>query len=459
MTKDLLVPTIRDHLAKNDIEALRRLCEAEHPASVAEWLSALEPAEIWRILRTVSPELQGEIVSHIDEDTQQELVPVLDVRDAASLLTGMSSDNRADLFRRLPEEQRERLYPALAKAEREDIRKLTSYPLGTAGSIMTSDYVSLQRDMTASQAMQQIRLEATQKDTIYYAYVVDDARTLIGFVSLKDLILARPGERIEDFMHREIICAHAGDDQEDAARKIEKFDLIALPVINGGDALVGIITHDDAIDVIMQEQQEDLEKLMAIRGSHQAGTYLKTSSWVHFKNRMFWVVGLAALGLLSGIIIHGFEGSLMSLMVLALYMPMVADTGGNTGSQSSTVVVRALALGEIKTGDAMRVLFKELQVSLLLGVVLAVLSFGKVMFLSHGTVIPDGFSLWKIGAAIALALGLQVVTATLIGALLPMGAAKLRLDPAVVASPALTTVVDISGLLIYFGTAKMLLGI
>jgi len=459
MTKELLVPTIRDHLAKNDIETLRRLCEAEHPAAVAEWLSALEPEEIWRVIRTVSPELQGEIASHLDEEAQQDLVLDLDIKDAAALLTGMSSDNRADLFRRLHEDQRERLYPALAKAEREDIRKLTAYPLGTAGSIMTSDYVSLQKDMTASQAMEQIRLEASQKDTIYYAYVVDRGRTLIGFVSLKDLIMAKPETRLRDFMHTEVISAHADDDQETAARMIEKYDLIALPVINGGDALVGIITHDDAIDVIVQEQQEDLEKLMAIRGSHQAGTYLKTSSWVHFKNRMFWVVGLAALGLLSGMIIHGFEGSLMSLMVLALYMPMVADTGGNTGSQSSTVVVRALALGEISPGDAARVLFKELKVSLLLGVVLAALSFFKVMLLSHDSVIPDGFTLWKIGAAIALALGLQVVTATLIGAVLPMGAAKLKLDPAVVASPALTTVVDITGLLLYFGTAKLLLGI
>jgi magnesium transporter len=180
---------------------------------------------------------------------------------------------------------------------------------------------------------------------------------------------------------------------------------------------------------------------------------------VHFKNRAYWIVGLAALGLVSGLIIHGFESSLMNLIILALYMPMVADTGGNTGSQSATVVVRALALGEVKPGDAFKVLFKELKISILLGLILAVLSFGKVMFLSQGADIPVGFSLGNIGFAIALALGMQVVTATLVGALLPLGAAKMKWDPAVVASPALTTIVDITGLLIYFGTAKVLLGI
>lgn len=459
MKNPILVPEFREYLSHNNIEALREICEAEHPAVVAEWLSALKPSEIWQIIRHVSVELQAEIVCHLDEDVQADFVLGLARKDAVSLLTGMSSDDRADLFRRLDDSQREILYPALAKAEREDIRRLTAYPKGTAGAAMSSDYVALRKDMTAGQAIAQIRLEAPKKETVYYAYVVDESRKLIGFVSLKDLIMASPGAVIDEFMHKEVIYAHANDDQEDAARKIQKYDLIALPVINGGDALVGIITHDDAIDIITQEQQEDMEKLMAIRGSHQAGAYLKTSSWVHFKNRAYWIVGLAALGLVSGLIIHGFESSLMNLIILALYMPMVADTGGNTGSQSATMVVRALALGEVKPGDALKVLFKELKISILLALILAVLSFGKVMFLSQGTDIPVGFSLGKIGFAIALALGMQVVTATLIGAILPLGAAKMKWDPAVVASPVLTTIVDITGLLIYFGTAKMLLGI
>jgi magnesium transporter len=198
---------------------------------------------------------------------------------------------------------------------------------------------------------------------------------------------------------------------------------------------------------------------MAITGSHEAGTYLKTPSWVHFRNRVYWITGLAAVGLVSGMVIHEFEATLMNLLILALYMPMVADTGGNTGSQSATVVVRALALGEISPKDTFRILWKEFKISVLLAVVLGLLSFGKIWFLSADSQLPLNFSLGKVGLAIALALSMQVVTATLIGAVLPLVAARLKFDPAVVASPALTTIVDITGLLIYFGTAKALLGV
>lgn len=282
---------------------------------------------------------------------------------------------------------------------------------------------------------------------------------MIGFVSITDLILANPNSLVKDIMHEDIIYAHVDEDQETAARKIQIYDLIALPVVNGNNVLVGIITHDDALDVITQEHTEDMEKLMAIAGSHEAGVYLKTSSFKHFKNRSVWIVSIAALGLVSGMIIHSFEATLANLMILALYMPIVADTGGNTGSQSATVVVRALALREISFADIFKVLWKEFKISVLLALVLGILSYLKVLFLSSNSEIPKGFNLEKIGFVIALALSLQVITATLIGAFLPLIASRFKLDPAVVASPALTTVVDITGLLIYFSTAKILLGI
>ncbi len=273
------------------------------------------------------------------------------------------------------------------------------------------------------------------------------------------MILAKPTEAIEDEMHREVMSVGIGDDQEDVAHTIERYDLLAVPVVNGGGMLVGIVTHDDAFDIIRQEQTEDIEKFMSITGSHAAGEYLKTSALRHFSNRVYWLAGLAALGLVSGLIIHSFEQTLTSMIILALYMPMVADTGGNAGSQSATLVVRALALGEVRPRDAFRVLRKELGVALLIAIVLGLLSFGKVLFLSHSSVIPPDLSLIQIAVAIAVALGVQVITATMIGALLPLMAAAAKLDPAVVASPALTTVVDITGLLLYFGTAKLLLGV
>jgi len=455
----LLVPELREMLAAGESKNLRDFCESGHPAVIAELVSALSSEEAWMVLRHADTHLRSEIFSHLDEDLQLKIVGSLPRKEVAQLLADMSPDDRVDLFKRLPENLRESILPAMAQAEREDIRRLSSYEEGTAGAVMTSDYATLSPQLTAAEAIEHLRQVAPDSETIYYAYVVDEQRKLLGFVSLKDLIVARRDARVGDIMHRDVIFARVEDDQEDVARKIQKYDLLALPVLNGRDALVGIITHDDAIDIITQEQTEDMEKFMAIGGSHEAGVYLKTSSWVHFKNRAYWLVGLAALGFVSGIIIHSFEATLMQMMILALYMPMVADTGGNAGSQSATVVVRALALREIAPKDVFKILFKEFKIAILLAVILGVLSWGKVLFLSQGSELPAGFSLAKVGAAIAIALGLQVVTATLIGALLPLGAAKMKWDPAVVASPALTTIVDITGLLIYFTTAKLLLGI
>jgi len=371
----------------------------------------------------------------------------------------MSPDDRADLFKILPEGLREVVLPALAQAEREDIRKLTAYEEGTAGAVMTSDYATLAQDLTASEAIDRLRQVAPDKETIYYAYVVDDHRRLVGFVSLRDLIVASRFSRIGDIMHRSLIFARVEDDQEDAAQKIQKYDLIALPVINGGDALVGIITYDDAIDIITQEHTEDMEKFMAIAGSHDAAVYMKTSAWTHFRNRATWIILLALLGLVSGFIVQSFEGLLLQFAILMTFMPMLADTGGNTGSQSATLVVRALALKEISPRDIFRILSKEFKVSSLLAVLLGVIAFGRVILFGNGSAVPQNHSLAMIGLAVAVALGLQVITSTLIGAFLPLGAAKMNWDPAVVASPALTTIVDITGLLIYFITAKLLLNV
>ncbi len=455
----LIAPELRDHLASGDSHILKDFCEESHPAIVAEMVSALNAHEAWSVLGHARAPLRAEIFNHLPDDLQGDIIDTLNRGEIARLMSDLPPDDRADLFKRLPEERREAVLPALAQAEREDLRRLSAYREGTAGAVMTSDYATLPPQLTAIQAIERLREIAPDKETIYYAYVLDDQRKLLGFVSLKDLILARRESRVGDIMHRDVIFARSDEDQETAARKIQKFDLLALPVINGKDAMVGIITHDDALDVITQEHTEDMEKFMAIAGRHEAGAYLRTPAWVHFKNRAYWIVALAALGLISGLIIHRFEATLMHMLILALYMPMVADTGGNTGSQSATVIVRALALGEITQSDFFRILFKEFKISLLLSLVLGILSWAKVMFLSSGSDMVVGFSLARVGAVIAAALALQVITATLIGALLPLGAARLKWDPAVVASPALTTIVDITGMLIYFSSAKLLLGV
>jgi magnesium transporter len=455
----LLVPELREMLTAGDAAALRDFCEALHPAVVAELLSALPAAEAWSVLGHVDRQLRAEIFSHLDDDLMVEMIEALRRDEIASLLTEMPHDERADLFKRLPEERREAVLPALAQAEREDIRRLTAYREGTAGAVMTSDYATLPLQLTVSQAIERLREVSPDKETIYYAYVVEEQRKLLGFVSLKDLIVSRRESRIGDIMHRDVIFARVEDDQEEAARKIQKYDLIALPVLDGKDALVGIITHDDAIDILTQEHTEDMEKFMAIAGSHLDAAYMKKPAWVHFKNRALWVIVLALLGLVSGFIVQSFEGLLLQFAILATFMPMLADTGGNTGSQSATLVVRALALKEISPRDIFRILAKEFHVAVLLAIVLGAIAYGRVILFGGGSAALQQRSLSTIGIAIALALGLQVITATLIGALLPLAAARAKIDPAVVASPALTTIVDITGLLIYFMTVKLLLGI
>ena len=455
----LLVPELRAMVATGDVKALQDFCESGHPATIAELIAPLEAVEAWAILCQADPSLRADIFGHLDSDLQVAILEIMRRDEIARLMTAMPHDERADLFKSLPEDRREAVLPALAQAEREDIRRLIAYEEGTAGSVMTSDYATLSPGLTAQQAVERLREVAPDKETIYYAYVVDDRRKLLGFVSLKDLIVARREDRVGDIMHPEVISVRVNEDQEAAARTIQKFDLLALPVLNGGDALVGIITHDDALDIITQEHTEDMEKFMAIAGSHEGAVYMKTSIWQHFRNRAPWIIALALLGLVSGFIVQNFEGLLMQFTVLAAFMPMLADTGGNTGSQSATLVVRALALNEVATRDILRILTREFRVALLLALLLGAIAFARVLLFGGGSTITGHFSLTRLGIAISLALGLQVVTSTLIGALLPLGAAKMKWDPAVVASPALTTIVDITGLLIYFSTAKLFLGI
>lgn len=457
MKNPLLVPELRDYIENKDIKGLQEFCEDTHPAVIADFISALNVSEIWDVLKCLTPRQQADIFTELDTDIQIELTATLRRPELGRLVSDMPPDDRVDLLRKMPEEKRDALLPAIAQAERDDIRRLSAYPEGTAGSIMTTEYTTVGPDITVAEALTKIRHEAPDKETIYYAYVLDNARRLVGFVSLKDMILARPDMKIADIMHHEVISTRVDDDQEYASRKLQKYDMIAMPVLDANGGLVGIITHDDAFDVVVQEQTEDMEKLMAIGGTHEAGIYMKTSAWGHFRSRCGWIMVLAVLGLVSGYIVQSFEGLLLQFAILATFMPMLADTGGNTGSQAATLVVRALALGEVSVSDTLAVLAKEFFVALPLGLILALFAFGRCLLFSGS--IPENFPPYTVGLAVGAALALQVVTATLIGALLPLAAARLKFDPAVVASPAITTIVDISGLLIFFTTAKLVLGI
>ena len=447
-----------NYLLSNNQQELIKFCNETPAPEIAEIISKLEPEQIHDILNLITNhELKVEIFTYLPIEHQIEIAKIMEKWEIAEIISNMSHDDRVDLYKKMPDDMKEVLTRYLAQAEREDIIKLSSYQEGTAGAVMTSDYATLTPNLTITEAIETLRKEAPDKETIYYAYIVDENRKLIGFVSLKDLIISPSYLKVADIMEKDVVSVNVNDDQEDVAKKIEKFDLIAIPVVDDNNVLLGIVTHDDAFDIIRQEQTEDVEKLMGITGEHEVGVYLKTSSWTHFKNRVTWIIILAFLGTITGAVVHKFEKVLQKLTILAIYMPMLADTGGNTGSQSATVVIRALALGEISYKDVPKVILKELKISILLAIVLAIFVFFRAYFFTPTASLPQYLTVTNIAIAISLALGIQTVTATLIGALLPLIVAKFDLDPAIIASPALTTIVDMTGLLIYFTIAQTLL--
>jgi magnesium transporter len=398
---------------------------------------------------------QALILADLPITVQLSLFNAMSRKAFATIFEQMPTQSQVDFFQFLSKKAQTEILPFLSKSVRENILRLSAYPPDTAGGIMSLDYASVFERMTCAEAIAKVRADAPSKKLVYYVYVVNDEQTLLGFVTLKDLIMAEPSQMIADVVHREFVFVYVDEDREEVAKKIEKYDLIAIPVVNRQMQLLGVVTHDEAIDIIRAEQTEDLEKFMGIAQRDTELNYLETSSWKHFQKRVTWVVTLAAVGIISGMIIHHYEEALEKMLILALYMPMVADTGGNVGSQAATVIVRALALGEFSVRAWLKVIWKETKVSSLLALCLGVLAFAKVLFLSWETEIPAEYSLVKIAFVISLALSLQVITATLIGAALPLIVKAFGGDPAVAASPAITTVVDITGLLIYFGVASL----
>ena len=357
----------------------------------------------------------------------------------------MSPDERADLFNRLPHDQQETLLPALAQAEREDIRKLASYPEGTAGAVMTSDYATLPPDLTAREALERLRLAAPDKETIYYAYVVDEARRLAGVVSLRDLILAESSARVADIMDTNVIHARAEDSRADVARKIAKYDLIALPIINGGDALVGIGTQDDAMDVVEEEATKDFHKVGTVG---TLDTSLKEASiGLLYRKRIAWLVVLVFFNIFSGAGLSLFQDTIVAHVALVFFLPLLIAGGGNAGAQASTLTVRALATGDVGLADWGQMLLRELLVATGLGVTMAV-AVASIGVLRGGP---------EIALIVAATMVLVVIVGGLIGASLPFLLSRFHFDPASASAPLITSIADVAGVVIYLGIATAVL--
>ncbi len=423
---------------------------------VAEILQELGNEVLIEVISHFTREQQGLIFSEFDMPRKLDFFRHISKKRFSAIFGNMLSDSRADMFQQLEQEEQTALLPYLDKATREDVLRLSAYPPETAGGIMSTDFATVRESLTCAEAINKVRADAPSNKMIYYIYAVDSDMRLQGFLTLKDLILADPNQSVSGILFRDHAFAEVYEDRESVAAKIEKYDLVAIPVVNSENQLVGIVHHDDAIEVIRAEHTEDLEKFMGIVPGSEVLNYTQTSVWGHFRKRVVWLSSLAVIGLISGMIIHAYEEALSALIILALYMPMVADTGGNTGSQAATVVIRALALGQITVKNWMAILFKEARISILLAGILGLIAFGKILFLSWETEVPEQFGLFYVAIGISSALSLQVISATILGASLPLIVNRFGGDPAVAASPAITTMVDITGLLIYFGVATMM---
>jgi magnesium transporter len=440
---------------QQEAQLVTLLCDAPI-IEVAEFLAQQPSQRLLALFTRLPQELQGAIFADFEEEQQLALYQALNKKDFASIFTHIPSHQRAEFYQQLSDKEQVQLLPYLSKKIREDVITLSAYPPETAGGIMSTDFATVIEDMTVKQAIQKLREDSPSKKMIYYIYVVDKNMKMLGFVSLKDLIMAAPDEKVASVLHENFVYAEVNDDRESVAQQVEKYDLVAIPILNEEKQLVGIVRYDDAMDVIRAEETEDMEKFMGIVSNEETSDYLKSSSFQHFKKRVTWIVGLFIASILSEVIIHKHEALLGRLTVLALYLPMIAGAGGNAGSQAATVVIRAISLGQVTLRNWLGVILKEAKVAFLLAFCLFFLAFLKVMLLS-GNVVLENHNAYRLAFAIALSLSLQVITSTIFGASLPLIAKYFNGDPAVAASPAITTLVDITGMAIYFAIAVALL--
>ncbi len=424
----------------------------------ADFLAQQKRSICVQLLQLFDKSIRAELFSHFSDTHQllvyQDLSPV----GRAEIFSHMPSAARVDFYQHLGEKAQAQLLPFLKKKVREEVIALSAYPTDTAGGIMNTDFVTLRHDMRVRDALDQVREDAPSKKMMYYLYVVDDDMKLQGFVSLKDLLSSEPEDKIASLLRENFACTQVDEDRESVARKIERYQVVALPVLNHEEQLVGIVSHDDALDVIRAEQTEDMEKFMGIVSPEQAEDYLNTSSWKHFKRRIGWLSGLFVASFFSAYLMPRYGKILEIFPVMAFYMTTINDTGGNAGSQAAMVVIRALSLGQLTLRHWAAVLWKEAQVSLLCVLCLAILSFVRIMVVTPTSYTIPGENIYTLAFIVSLALSLQVLVATLVGCTLPLLVKAWGGDPALAASPAITTIVDITGMLIYFTVAMAWVG-
>ncbi len=403
--------------------------------------------ELILLYRILPKELAAETFTYMDSDTQMTLINAFSDKELRFVLDELYIDDTVDIIEEMPANVVSRILRNSDADARKQINQLLNYPKDSAGSVMTTEFVYLKKDSTIREAFERIRKIGLVKETVYTCYVTENRR-LVGVVTVLDMLVADEDEHIEDIMETNVISVNTHDDREDVARTMSKYDLAAIPVVDAEERIVGIVTFDDAMDVMQEESTEDFARLAAVVPAEDG--YFKTSVWSHAKSRIPWLLILMLSATLTGWISSQFEAQIAVIPMLVSFMPMIMGTGGNCGSQSSTLIIRGMALEEIRLKDFFKVVFKEFRIALICAVTLAVVNGLRVLLVYKNPV---------LAVVIALSLVGTVIIAKLVGAMLPMGAKALRLDPAIMANPLITTVVDSCSLLIYFTVATNLLGL
>ena len=434
---------------------LKEMLSEMQPADIAEIFEDANLKDIPVIFRILPKELAAEVFVELDSDNQELLVNAFSDKELREVLDELFMDDAADIVDEMPATVAKRILKNTDANTRRMINQLLAYPEDSAGSIMTTEYIDLKKDMTVDEAFDRIRKIGFDTETIYTCYVTDSRRKLIGIVSLKDLLLNDKDCVIKELMDENIMFSNTVDDKEEVASMFDKYDVLALPVVDKENRLVGIITVDDVIDVIQDEATEDMEKMAAMLPSEN--TYLKTGIFETFKSRIPWLLFLMISATFTGAIISSFEARLAQCIALVAFIPMLMGTGGNSGSQASVSVIRALSLGDVEFKDIFRVIWKELRVAVVSGIVLGVTNFIKLYLIDFLWLhtFDTGLEIVEM-ATICFTLVLIVIVAKILGAVLPIVAKKIGLDPAVMASPLVTTILDAVSLLIYFGIASVL---
>ncbi len=428
--------------------AIRELLDSMNVVDLADVLEQMEGPDAVRVFRMLPKDTAAEVFSYLSHDTQQVIVEAITDREVGGIIDELFLDDAVDFIEEMPANVVKRVLAAVPPEKRDMINHFLNYPEDSAGSIMTVEYVDLKRYFSVAEAFSYIRKHGVDKETIYTCYVIDASRKLLGTVSVRTLLLAREEELVGDIMDQNIISAKTTEDREALTNDFRKYGLLAMPVVDNEDRLVGIVTVDDALTVQEEEATEDFSIMAAISPSEEP--YLKTSVFRLARNRVLWLSLLMLSATVTSAIINGFQDALAVMPGLIAFIPMLMGTGGNAGSQSSTLVIRGLALEEVSPADASRVLWKEIRVACLCGGVLVVINFVRMALMGYSLI---------VSLTVCLALLSAVVMAKSVGCLLPLGAKRLGLDPAVMASPGISTLVDAGTLLLYFGLAKALLGI